>query len=191
MKNCVFILLLTFSLAGFNKLEAQNSEPEGNQIVVEDTTYKHNPRLGAWMSTVLPGSGQLYNKKYWKIPVIYIAGGALVYSTLYNSEKYHLARNAYIMALRDDIHPDFIGYDSEQLKSIKDSYRRYRDLSIIGLTLLYVINIVDATVDGYLFDYDVTDDLSLRVEPSIMNNYYQPKSMSAVQQFGLKCTIRF
>lgn len=189
MKHCVFFLL--FSLLGFNTLEAQVSEPEDNTTEVIDTTNRHSPQLAAWMSAFVPGAGQFYNKKYWKIPLYYAAGAGLLYSTFYNSDNYHLAKKAYILALDGKEHPDFIGYDSEQLQSIKDSYRRYRDLSIIGLTLVYIINIVDATVDGYLFDYDVSDNLSLRVEPSIMNNYYQPKSMSAFQQFGLKCTVRF
>jgi hypothetical protein len=152
------------------------------------------------MSAVVPGSGQFYNKVYWKIPVIYVGGGALLYSTLYNSDNYHIYKNAYNDLYAD---PDLViegmeGLSLDQLKSIKDQYRRYRDLSVIGLGLLYVLNIVDAAVDGYLFDYDVSDDLSLRIEPTVLPYAMQANVQStmasqwkAQNQFGLRCTINF
>jgi len=192
MRNWIKILLFVLLFGGSNFVYSQEPQIEGEVVEVKDTT-KHSPKRATLMSTIIPGAGQFYNKKYWKIPIIYIAGGAMVYSALYNSVGYHSYRNAYnhLYENPDDPMEGFEGYNLEQLKSIKDQYRRYRDLSIIGVTLLYVLNIVDATVDGYLFDYDVSDDLSLRLEPSIMGTYYNTGTFKASNQFGFKCTLNF
>ncbi len=199
MRSAFRILLLLMFILAFNLLHAQSSAQEGSislnqeDSVAVDSIVKHSPRLATWMSVIVPGAGQFYNKKYWKIPIIYAAGGALVYSTLQNSNGYHSFLNAYNHLYENPDSPmeGYEDYSLEQLKSVKDQYRRYRDLSVIGLVLLYTMNIVDATVDGYFFDYDVGDDLSLRIEPSIMNTYYHANTFRASQQFGLKCTINF
>ena len=199
MRDCYKILLFILALSFFNFSDAQEIEevkiePQQEETsVVIDTVRKHSPKLATWMSVIAPGAGQFYNKSYWKIPVIYIAGGALVYSTIQNSNGYHEYKNAYNQLAEDEDNPmeGYEMYTLDQLKSVKDQYRRYRDLSAIGLVLLYVLNIVDATVDGYFFDYDVSDDLSLRIEPSIMNTYSQNSTLKANQHYGLKCTINF
>ncbi len=158
-----------------------------NTSLVIDTTQKHSPKLATILSSVLPGAGQFYNRKYWKIPVIYALGGALVYSWTHNNNNYHKFRQAYVHAYNTGNSPQgFQFYSKEQLKLIKDDYRRYRDLSVVGVALLYVLNIVDATVDGYLFDYDISDDLSLRLEPNMMFDNY-----TSSNHFGLKCSISF
>lgn len=191
MRNWIIILFFLPIFLTSNSIYSQELQ-DGEEVVEVDTT-KHSPKLATILSATLPGAGQFYNKMYWKIPIIYVAGGAMVYSAIYNSAGYHRYKDAYnhLYESPDDPMKDFEGYNLEQLKSIKDQYRRYRDLSIIGITLLYVLNIVDATVDGYLFDYDVSDDLSLRVEPSIMNTYYQSSSFKANQQYGFKLTVHF
>ena len=193
MRNCYKILLFILATSFFNSSDAQEieevrieSQQEETSVVV-DTVRKHSPKLATWMSVAVPGAGQFYNKSYWKIPVIYIAGGALVYSTIQNSNGYHEYKNAYNQLYEDKDNPmeGYEFYTLDQLKSVKDQYRRYRDLSVIGLVLLYVLNIVDATVDGYFFDYDVSNDLSLRVEPSIMNSYSHNSGFKANQQYRL------
>ena len=191
MRNWIIILFFLPFLLICNSAFSQ--ELQGEVELVEVDTTKHSPKLATILSASLPGAGQFYNKKYWKIPVIYIAGGAMVYSAIYNSAGYYKYKNAYNHLYENPDNPmeDFEGYNLEQLKSIKDQYRRYRDMSIIGVGLLYVLNIVDATVDGYLFDYDISDDLSLRVEPSIMNTYYRSGSFKANQQYGFKLTVHF
>lgn len=175
-------VLLLFSWSSYSQNEDQLTESDTITVV----PTKYSPRLAMAMSAVLPGSGQIYNKKYWKVPIIYIGGGALVYSTLYNTKYYIEFRDAFNSTEGGYGVGDFALYSSDQLKSIKDQYRRYRDMSIIGLGLLYVLNIVDVAVDGYLFDYDISDDLSLRIEPNVIQNQYR-----ADQQIGLKCTIHF
>ena len=191
MRDLILILLI-ISIPNFVSAQDIKSTSQDTTSLVVDTAYKHSPKRATLMSAVIPGAGQFYNQKYWKIPVIYVAGGALVYSTIQNNNGYQEFLEAYTVFAETEVPMEgYEVYELDQLKSVKDQYRRYRDLSIVGLILLYTLNIVDATVDGYLFDYDVGDDLSLRIEPSIMNNYYQSNTFKASNQFGLKCTINF
>jgi len=189
-KHKVWLFML-FTLFIYQSSYSQDSNTENDTLVVDTT--KHSPRLATLLSASLPGAGQFYNQKYWKIPVIYITGGALVYSAVYNTKGYIRFRDAYNVLYENPDHPQegFEGYNLEQLKSIKIQYRRYRDMSIIGITLLYVLNVVDATVDGYLFDFDVSDDLSFRLEPSIINIYAQEMLAKDQQSLGFKCTFKF
>ncbi len=148
-----------------------------------DSTKKHSPKLAMLMSAVVPGTGQVYNKKYWKVPIIYIGGGALLYSGLFNHEKYTNFRDAYNYLYIDKTEmPGYENYTLEQLQSIKNQYRRYRDMSFIGLGVLYILNVVDAAVDGYLYDYDISDNLSLRIEPNLI---YSPQYSTTHAGFQL------
>lgn len=191
MRNIIIIFLILFSLGSIQKSYAQDSLEVVTPLVI-DTAKKHSPKLASLMSAVLPGAGQFYNKQYLKIPAIYILGGALVYSTIANNSGYQEYLEAFTVLEESEVSlKGYEVYSSEQLKSIKDQYRRYRDLSIAGIVVLYALNIVDATVYGHLFDYDVGDDLSLRIEPSIMNTYYHENTFRASNQFGFKCTLNF
>ncbi len=150
-------------------------------LVVVDTSRQHSPRLATILSAALPGAGQFYNRKYWKIPVIYALGGGLIYSLHHNNKNYHQFRRAYTQFYNSgEPVSGFEMYSKEQLKIIKDQYRRNRDLSIIGITLLYVLNIVDASVDAHLFDYDIGDDLSLKIQPNFMINQWDGQGQLAL-----------
>ena len=206
MRNYIIILLLILLQSLNNYLFSQDSElkiTKESEVVVIDTSYHHSPKKATWLSAAIPGAGQFYNKSYWKIPVIYIAGGAMIYTTIANRKSYHEYKNAYNHLYEnpdDPKNPDdtsnrlegFEAYNLEQLKSIKDDYRYYRDLSIIGLFILYTLNIVDATVDGYFYDYDVSDNLSLHIEPQISTPYFNQKNnLKASNQFGFKMVLNF
>jgi len=206
MRDLLIILLLILLIGSKKNIIAQESElkmTEESEVVVVDTSYHHSPKKATWMSAILPGSGQFYNKKYWKIPVIYVAGGAMTYTAITYSAGYHEYKNAYNHLYEnpdDPKNPDdtsnrmegYEAYDLDQLRSIKDDYRYYRDLSIIGLFLLYTLNIVDATVDGYFYDYDVSNNLTLHVEPQISAPYFNKNNnLKASKQFGLKMTLNF
>ncbi len=135
----------------------------------EDTTrYKpaHSPTLASVMSAIVPGAGQVYNKKYWKIPIIYGLGGYLAYSVYYNNKQYMRYKEDYKALTDNDPNTidEFNGeVPADQLKYAKDQHRRQRDLAFMGLSLLYVLNIVDASVDAHLYDFDISDDLSLKL----------------------------
>ncbi len=136
---------------------------------------KHSPKVATIMSAALPGLGQFYNKKYWKIPIVYAAfiGDYIAYAS--NQKGYAKFKQAYIYRTDDD--PNTIDeyeniYDETTLKSQRDDFRKYRDLNWIIAFGIYVLNMVDANVDAHLFYFNVSDDLSMQIKPSmgITNN---------------------
>jgi len=135
-----------------------------------DTAKKHNPKVATLLSTFLPGSGQIYNKKYWKTPVIYAGLGALGYMAYKNNNNYKQFKKAYL-ELYNDTNPnatykiDGMEFTLNGLDAGKNYYRRYRDLFVIFTAGLYIMNIIDANVDANLYDFDISDDLSLKIEP--------------------------
>ena len=192
---------------------SQTKEGKGEIIPADSAILQsHSPVKASLYSAIFPGLGQIYNKKYWKLPLVYGGFGALGYSVTFNQTNFTKYKNAYL-DFTDDIpetqrylevisgnlnpadfdpvlYPDT--YDSrqeqwfkEQLEHNMDYYRRNRDLSYIGLVGLYVLNIVDATVDAHLFDYDIGNDLSMKIEPRLM---YAGRSMNTL---GLQISITF
>jgi hypothetical protein len=148
----------------------------------------HSPRKATIYSAVLPGLGQVYNKKYWKVPLIYIGFGAIGYFISWNNENYQLFRIGYdhltdqnpetqdylkIEAVRRNNYnldnPTEFNNLKTALSRQQDYYRRNRDLLIISFVGFYGLNIIDASVDAHLFDFDISDDLTLKWEPSMMN----------------------
>ena len=175
-----------------NAQEAGRSEPV-NTVVLKDTTKKHSPKLAGGLSAALPGLGQVYNKKYWKVPLIYAGAGALLYAINYNSSRYATYRNAYSLRIDGDtntidqfdiqLENDEPKYTEESLLNLKDYYRRNRDVSYIFMGVLYMLNIVDAAVDAHFYSYEISDDLSLKVRPAIM------MSAGRTQATGISLTL--
>jgi hypothetical protein len=171
----LFVGITCLFLLSFSSLKAQVITSPDSIKKIELPPKKHSPRKASLMSAVLPGLGQAYNKKYWKIPVMYTAFAALGYAVNFNNSRYKTYKNAFI--LRNDSDPLTIDpfeniYSSEDLATLKNSYHRYRDLSFIGIAALYFLNIIDANVDAHLFTFDVSDDLSFNLSPYY--NYSQP-----------------
>ncbi|MBL0329467.1 MAG: hypothetical protein IPP64_08645 [Bacteroidetes bacterium] len=132
----------------------------------------HSPRKAALLSAILPGAGQVYNKKYWKLPIIYAGAAGLTYSFQFNHSRYVKYRNAYKYRIDDDASTtdDYIGvYTDDNLNTLQKYYHRYRDLTVIGFAALYALNIIDASVDAHLFTFDVSDDLTMNVAPTFIN----------------------
>ena len=157
----VFILLAFFLF----KSPAFGSDDKDSLTIAA----KKRANRAALMSAILPGAGQVYNKKYWKVPLIYGGGAVLYYFIRINNDEYKKYKEAQV--LRSDNDPltvdDFPQFTNEDLESRKDYYRRNRDLSYILAGTLYVLNIIDAYVDSQLMDFDVSDNLSLKLNPSI------------------------
>ncbi len=138
-----------------------------------DTALHHSPTLASLLSMAVPGAGQVYNKKYWKVPIIYGLGGYLTYAAIHNGKEYNRFKTAYLYAT--DGNPatvdEFNGkIPNDQLKYYKDTYRHQRDLNIIGIMAIYIMNIVDASVDANFFDYDISNDLSFKITPYAPDN---------------------
>jgi len=122
------------------------------------------PKKAGLYSAILPGSGQIYTKKYWKVPVIY---GGLITSAYYINESndlYQLYKSTYLNRLDGDFN-DNLNYSDSDLRTLTEHYRRNREVSALLFTLTYILNIVDASVNAHLFDYDVSEDLSLHIQP--------------------------
>jgi len=122
------------------------------------------PKKAGLYSAILPGSGQVYTKKYWKVPIIY---GGLITSAYYIKESndlYQLYKSTYLNRLDGDF-TDNLNYSDSDLRTLTEHYRRNREVSALLFTLTYILNIVDASVNAHLFDYDVSEDLSLHIQP--------------------------
>lgn len=164
------------------------------------------PTKALWLSLVLPGAGQIYNRKYWKLPIIY--GGFLgcAYALTWNQMMYRDYSQAYLDIMDDDPNTksyldmlppryDITGRE-EQFKKIfkrkKDFYRRYRDLSAFCFIGVYLLSVVDAYVDAQLSEFDISPDLSMKVEPAVIGT---PKLMGGTTSgraaYGVGCSLRF
>ncbi len=148
------------------------------------TTWKPDPKRAMWLAIVLPGAGQIYNRKYWKLPIVY--GGFLgcIYAMRWNNQMYQDYAKAYQDISDND--PNTQSYNqflhlgvtiteanksryTQIFKSRKDTYRRYRDLSFFCMLGVYALSIIDAYVDASLSEFDISDDLSLRLSPAVID----------------------
>ncbi|MFA8299806.1 MAG: DUF5683 domain-containing protein [Hyphomicrobiales bacterium] len=194
----ITIVLLSSILFLSNYTFGQNQQPiktdQETSLVVKK---KHSPRKAVLLSAILPGAGQFYNKKYWKIPIIYALGGAAGYAISFSKNEYDRFRVAFNFKSQNKkgTPPNELvnKYSVEQLKQGKNIYQRDFQFNIILAGLLYALNIVDAAVDAHLFDYNVNDDLSLKLDPCINNNFnpnlYRFSNGGYIQP-GLKLTIK-
>ena len=173
MNRLLYIVLL-YILFGNQTLFSQEI---GNVIIAKDTTKLQEidplrPSKAAFYSAILPGLGQAYNKKYWKIPLVYGAIGTSMYFYLDNNKKYHSYRDAYkkrLLGLPDEY--DYL--DDSRLIAAQRFYQRNRDLSLLVTIAFYVLNIVDANVDAHLAQFNVNEKLSLA--PDIYQNEFTAK----------------
>lgn len=126
------------------------------------------PSRAAFYSAILPGLGQAYNKKYWKIPLVYAALGTTVYAYVFNNNKYHDYRDAYKSRLLGQTGDQFAYLDTPRLIKAQQFYQRNRDLSALLIGVFYVLNIVEANVDAHLMQFNVSDKLT--VQPNLIQN---------------------
>ena len=164
--------------------------------------WKPEPEKATWLALVIPGGGQIYNRKYWKLPIVYGGFVGCLYAYNWNSQMYKDYRQAYLDIMdsdpNSDSYKDFFrpGYDFEKnkeylkdvFKKRKDRYRRWRDLSVFAFIGVYAISVIDAYVDAQLSSFDITEDINLTIEPDIMRG----SSLSPDRgYYGLNCNITF
>lgn len=167
--------------------------------VIPKRLFIPNPTKATWLAMVFPGAGQIYNRKYWKLPIIYGGFAGCAYALSWNGKMYKDYSQAYMDIMDDnpnttsylDLIPPNANYNENQLKELlrkrKDTFRRYRDLSIFAFIGVYLISVIDAYVDAELSNFDISPDLSMRVEPTIMTNQYHTGSKAV----GVQCSFRF
>lgn len=161
-----------------------------------------DPKRALWLSLVLPGAGQIYNRKYWKLPIIYGGFIGCTYALLWNQQMYKDYSQAYIDIMDDDpntasyknILP--LGYDitgrEDQFKQIfkhkKDFYRKNRDLSVFAFFGVYLLSVIDSYVDAQLSTFDISPDLSLHVAPTVIEQNTVFKQSNTI---GVQCNLNF
>lgn len=153
----------------------------------------HDTRKATVLSAIFPGAGQIYNKSYWKLPIVWGGMAAFGYIIDYNNRGYQRFKNAYNALTDGDPNTvdEFQGrYDASFLQNTRDSYRRYRDLGIIMISGFYLLNIIDAHVEAYLRRYDISDNLSMRVEP-VMMDAPVTTARSGVNGMGMSMKLNF
>jgi hypothetical protein len=166
-----FIVLLLFVLGNQSVFSQKKTE---TALVAKDTVKSIDidpltPAKAAFYSAILPGLGQAYNKKYWKIPLVYGAIGVSMYYYIDSNQKYHEYRDAYKRRLEGFTDDQFSYLDETRLISAQKFYQRNRDLSALFVVGFYVLNIIDANVDAALIQFNVNQNLSLRPDIN-MNN---------------------
>ena len=135
-----------------------------------DWRQRHSPRKASIFSAVLPGAGQIYNRKYWKAPIVWGGLAASVYFIRENGGQFRRYKAAYIALVDGDpgTVDEFEGqFRPDQVLEVTNTYRRWRDLSYIAFGLVYMLNVIDASVDAHFVRFDVSSDLSLRMGPSL------------------------
>jgi len=159
-------------------LTTLNAQNQDSIRLAKRALYKqnHKPALASVLSIALPGAGQIYNRKYWKAPIVWAGLGVSTYFVVDNQNQFIRFRDAYRNRINNIPQPEFDGYTPAGLKAERDLYQRNRDFAAVLGLIGYLLNVVDATVDGHLFHFDVSDDLSLRWQPTAPapNLGYQP-----------------
>lgn len=228
--NRVIIILILMLLSGTDVLSAQETLPVDSipsdsayvdsldrQIVMsidnimpvkkskDWSTWRPNPKRALWLALVIPGGGQIYNRKYWKLPLVYGGFVGCLYAMNWNNSQYKDYSQAYLDIMDND--PGTASYNKflhlgmqitpnneerykEIFKKRKDKFRRWRDLSFFVLCGVYALSVIDAYVDAELSVFDISKDLSLKVEPTFIDNHTSrnPLNSSAV---GLQCSLNF
>ena len=186
--------------------DTTNSEADYKYYI--DMTKLPDARKAVWLGVILPGAGQIYNRSYWKLPIVYGAfmgcgyaisqmqnrysGYKTAYLDLYNDVQAGTvtedASKTYIAVLPDGYTLARVGGESTWMNTLKNQqniYRRYRDYSILATVIVYALSLIDAYVDAQLFDYDISPDLTLNIEPQIYYDLQRQKSAE------LKLAIQF
>lgn len=169
------------------------------------STWKPNPQRAMWLAIVLPGGGQIYNRKYWKLPIIYGGMMGCIYAMNWNNMMYKDYSQAYLDIMDNDpttqsynqflhlgkkIDDSNIERYKQIFKSRKDKFRRWRDLSFFCLIGVYAFSVIDAYVDAELSQFDISKDLSLKVEPAIINNPLGGNKLEA-SAAGVQLKLKF
>ncbi len=192
----VGLLLILFFTTGFCAYSQKNA---ADSLEIKKPTIKHSPRKATIYSAILPGLGQIYNKKYWKVPLVYGGFVTFGYFINFNNDLYVKYKHAYSDIIDEDpntnsfknldVNPIYFEDDKiiqfkATLKNAKDNARRNRDLVIISTVAFYAANIIDASVDAHFFNFDISENLAINWVPAPM--------MCADQKlFGIHCIFTF
>ena len=173
--------------------------------ISERAAWQPDPQRALWLALVIPGGGQIYNRKYWKLPLVYGGFIGCLYAMNWNNNMYKDYAQAYLDLMDNDpgtqsynqflhlgttITPQNEDRFKEIFRKRKDRYRRWRDMSFFVMVGVYALSVIDAYVDAELSCFDISKDLSLKVEPTIINNHSSNNLFDA-SSVGLQCSLNF
>lgn len=204
MKVFLLIIFILFNRFSFAQLKEVEIKPKKDSTKIEtkkaafnkydSATLAHSPKKAAIRSAILPGLGQIYNKKYWKLPIVYGALGTCAGVFFYNlgsyrdtkfayKVKYNMRVNRTDSALFPKIRSNLVPLSEESLRFYRNQYRRDIDYSALFFLILWGINVIDASVDAHLKSFDVSPDLSFRFKPGY-SDMAKTNGLSLVLQIG-------
>ncbi len=191
--NCVVLLLGLFIglvILPASRLTAQTPNNASTQQV-EEEPFHPSPSRAAMLSATLPGLGQIYNGRYWKVPVIYAGFGTLIYFIDFNSSNYDKWRQAWIARVDGNPHTvdDFPLHSTEVIERAMNYYRRNLEINYMIAGALYLLNILDASVDAHLMNFDVGENLSMGIQPGLMPTPGQ--SRKSIHTTQIRLTLKF
>ncbi len=182
MRRCIVVFLsLLFLFSCVAKAQKSGSS-------YPDSVF-HSPTKATLFSTFVPGLGQIYNKQVWKTPIIYVGLGALVYLAVDNYNNMEKFKTEYYNRLNGtgSLLPDYTTYSNGSIYSLYNAYKDNFHLCVILSSVLYLAQILDAYVYGHLFSFDISDDITLNLTPSLL-----PNTLSDINtSFGLNLSLRF
>ncbi len=179
----IFIILMTFCVSTFAQkadslrivgitdsiVKTDKATGQGNFVKNFFTKNYPNPRKAALFAAVLPGTGQIYNRKWWKVPIVYAALGGMTWWTADNVRQYRVLRDEYKARVDENPattpDPIYARLDNQTIRDYRDLFRKYSEQSYIGLSFVYLLSITDAFVDAHMYRFDVSEDLSLQLQP--------------------------
>jgi len=168
----------------FYILHAPFSILHGNSLVDSLQTKKHSPKTASWLA-LIPGAGQIYNKKYWKLPIVYGGLGATGYLIYHFQHETSVYRKEIVARLKNDtinFNPKFSDKQIEDLRGPRDVSRRNMEICVAASAIVYALSILDACVDAHLFYYDISENLTMGIRPKIN---YNPISRTATPNLSL------
>ena len=182
-----------------------NKKQRKEKVKRDWNTWTPDPQRALWLALVIPGAGQIYNRKYWKLPIIYGGFMGCIYALTWNNMMYKDYSQAYLDIMDND--PGTASYnkflhlgrtvtkDNEErykqlFKNRKDKYRRWRDMSFFAMLGVYALSVIDAYVDAELSVFDISKDLTLKVEPTVIPNRMGGNPLEA-QSIGVNCSLNF
>lgn len=179
-----------------------NNQRVNKKIEQRWSEWHPDAKRAMWLAIVMPGAGQIYNRKYWKLPIVYGGFVGCFYALRWNNQMFHDYSQAYIDLMDNDpqsnsykqflhlgmqINESNIDRYKELFRKRKDRYRRWRDLSIFSMIGVYALSIIDAYVDASLSEFDISNDLSLRIDPIVINT---PSYLNTIQSSGIGFQFR-
>ncbi|MCQ2286232.1 MAG: DUF5683 domain-containing protein [Bacteroidales bacterium] len=171
----LFLFLITLLLCS-PRLSAQT---EKNVVRIHTTDSammkQHNPKIAIALSAVIPGAGQIYNKKWWKTPIIYAGLGASGYFIYFYGSQMKSFQTEYRNRMNgriENLRPEYKHYSDENVLAMKNNFSRSMEIAIAATVIIYALNILDAAVDAHLYYFDISDDLSFSAQPYVRQNQF-------------------